>query len=159
MINATAIVLAAGEGRRLGGDTPKTYLPIAGRPLALRPLDRMCSASSVEAVVLVVAAEQKAVCESLLRADAAEHDRRWLLRTRGGTRQESGRRGRGGPRRGTRGGGGAPAVERCARRRPGGGGCECCAPGRWSFRPGSGGRSSGRASASGVSQPPPRRQP
>ena len=93
MINATAIVLAAGEGRRLGGDTPKTYLPIAGRPLVLRTLDRMFSASSVEAVVLVVAAEQKALCESLLQSDAALQDRRWLLQTGGATRQESARRG------------------------------------------------------------------
>ena len=93
MINATAIVLAAGEGRRLGGDTPKTYLPIAGRPLLLRTLDRMFSASSVKAVVVVVAAEQKARCESLLSSDAALRDRRWLLQTGGATRQESARRG------------------------------------------------------------------
>jgi 2-C-methyl-D-erythritol 4-phosphate cytidylyltransferase len=93
MMNATAIVLAAGEGRRLGGDTPKTYLPIAGRPLVLRTLDRMFSASSVESVVLVVAAEQRARCESLLRSDAALRDRRWLLQTGGATRQESARRG------------------------------------------------------------------
>jgi 2-C-methyl-D-erythritol 4-phosphate cytidylyltransferase len=93
MMNATAIVLAAGEGRRLGGDTPKTYLPIAGRPLVLRTLDRMFSASSVESVVLVVAVEQRARCESLLRADAALRNRRWLLQTGGATRQESARRG------------------------------------------------------------------
>lgn len=93
MISATAIVLAAGEGRRLDGGAPKTYLPIAGRPLLLRTLDRMLSASSVEAVVVVVAAEHKARCESLLRSDRALRDRRWLLQTGGATRQESARRG------------------------------------------------------------------
>ena len=93
MMNAAAIVLAAGEGRRIGGDTPKAYLPIAGRPLVLRTLDRMFSASAVESVVLVVAAEQRARCESLLRSDAALRNRRWSLQTGGATRQESARRG------------------------------------------------------------------
>jgi 2-C-methyl-D-erythritol 4-phosphate cytidylyltransferase len=93
MTNATAVILAAGEGRRLGGDTPKAYVPLAGRPLVLRTLDRLFSASSVEAVVLVVAPDQKARCESLLRSDRALKDRPWLLQTGGSTRQESARRG------------------------------------------------------------------
>ena len=92
-MKATAIVLAAGDGRRLGGDTPKAYLPIAGRPLVLRTLDRMFAASSVGTVVLVVAAEHRARCESLLRSDAAMKDQRWLLQTGGATRQESAKRG------------------------------------------------------------------
>ena len=93
MMNATAIVLAAGEGRRLGGNAPKAYLPIGGRPLVLRTLDRLFSASSVESVVLVVAAGQRARCESLLQSDTALRGRRWLLQTGGATRQESARRG------------------------------------------------------------------
>ena len=92
-MKATDIILAAGEGRRLGGDAPKAYLPIAGRPLVLRTLDRMFSATSVEAVVLVIAAEQTERCESLLRSDAALKDRRWVLQSGGATRQESARRG------------------------------------------------------------------
>jgi 2-C-methyl-D-erythritol 4-phosphate cytidylyltransferase len=92
-MKATAIVLAAGDGRRLGGDTPKAYLPIAGRPLVLRTLDRMFAASSVGTVVLVVAAEHRARCESLLRSDAGIKDQRWLLQTGGATRQESAKRG------------------------------------------------------------------
>jgi 2-C-methyl-D-erythritol 4-phosphate cytidylyltransferase len=93
MVNASAIVLAAGDGRRLGGDVPKPFLEIAGRPLVLRTLDRMFSAPSVETVVLVVAAEQRSRCESLLRSDAALRERRWLIQTGGATRQESARRG------------------------------------------------------------------
>jgi len=93
MMNATAIVLAAGEGRRLGGNAPKAYLPIGGRLLVLRTLDRLFSASSVESVVLVVAAGQRARCESLLQSDTALRGRRWLLQTGGATRQESARRG------------------------------------------------------------------
>lgn len=90
---ATAIVLAAGEGRRVGGETPKSYLPIVGRPLVLRTLDRMFSAPSVETVILVVAAGQEKRAESILRADAALKNRPWFVRTGGATRQQSAKRG------------------------------------------------------------------
>ena len=93
MKRATAVVLAAGQGLRLGGDIPKTYLPIAGRPLVLRTLDRMFSAASVEEVVLVVAADQMVRCEQMLCSDPALKDRPWLLQTGGATRQQSARRG------------------------------------------------------------------
>ena len=53
-MHVTAIILAAGTGRRIGGDLSKTYLPVAGRPLVLRTLDRMFSSTLVEKVILVV---------------------------------------------------------------------------------------------------------
>jgi 2-C-methyl-D-erythritol 4-phosphate cytidylyltransferase len=93
MKRATAVVLAAGESRRLGGEMPKPYLPIAGRPLILRTLDRLFAATSVDGVVLVVAADQIARCESLLRSDLALKDRPCVLQAGGATRQESARRG------------------------------------------------------------------
>ena len=88
-MHATAIVLAAGEGRRIGGEIPKTFLPIAGRPLVLRTLDRMFAARAVENVVLVIAANEIERCQSMLRADAALRDRPWLLQAGGLTRQQS----------------------------------------------------------------------
>jgi 2-C-methyl-D-erythritol 4-phosphate cytidylyltransferase len=90
---ASAIVVAAGEGRRIGGEIPKTYLPIAGRPLVLRTLDRVFSSRAVESVVLVVADGEMSRCESLLRADPALQNRRWLLQVGGATRQQSVQRG------------------------------------------------------------------
>ena len=93
MKRATAVVLAAGQGLRLGGNTPKTYLPVAGRPLVLRTLDRIFAAASIEEVVLVVAADQILRCEQLLRSDPALKDRPWLLQAGGATRQQSARRG------------------------------------------------------------------
>jgi 2-C-methyl-D-erythritol 4-phosphate cytidylyltransferase len=89
----TAIVLAAGEGRRLGANEPKVFLPIAGRPLVLRTLDRVFSARTVENVVLVIAANEAARCESMLRSDATLRGCSWLLQTGGATRQQSARRG------------------------------------------------------------------
>ena len=93
MKRVTAIVLAAGQSRRLGGAIPKTYLPIAGRPLVLRTLDRMFSAASIAEVVLVVAADQLQRCEQMLRADAALKNCPWVLQAGGATRQQSARRG------------------------------------------------------------------
>jgi 2-C-methyl-D-erythritol 4-phosphate cytidylyltransferase len=92
-MHVTAIVVAAGAGRRIGGAIPKTYLPIAGRPLVLRTMDRMFSARSVERVVLVVAADEMERCAALLRGDAALRDRPFVLQTGGATRQQSAKRG------------------------------------------------------------------
>jgi 2-C-methyl-D-erythritol 4-phosphate cytidylyltransferase len=93
MKRATAIVLAAGEGRRIGGEVPKAYLSIAGRPMVLRTLDRMFSSQAVKNVVLVVAAAELARCETILRADPALQNRPWLLQVGGATRQQSAKRG------------------------------------------------------------------
>jgi 2-C-methyl-D-erythritol 4-phosphate cytidylyltransferase len=88
-MNATAIVVAAGEGRRIGGDTPKAYLPIAGRPIVSRTLDRFFSTRTVRQVVLVVAANELARCESMLRADSRLTSHAWVLQSGGATRQQS----------------------------------------------------------------------
>src|SRR5262245_59691397 len=92
-MHATAIVLAAGAGRRVGGTTPKTFLPIAGRPLVLRTVDRMFSARTVGDVIVVVAAGELERCQSMLRVDDALRGRPWRLQTGGATRQQSAKRG------------------------------------------------------------------
>lgn len=92
-MHVTAIVLAAGEGRRIGGDVFKAYLPIAGRPLVLRTLDRMFAAKTVEKVILVVAGNEITRCNALLRADPALCARPCELQTGGATRQQSAIRG------------------------------------------------------------------
>lgn len=92
-MRVTSIILAAGEGRRMGGEISKTYLPIAGRPLVLRTLDRMFSARTVDNVVLVIAAGELARCESMLRNDVELRGRPWILQSGGATRQQSAKRG------------------------------------------------------------------
>lgn len=92
-MGVAAIVLAAGAGRRMGGERTKAYLPIAGRPLVLRTLDRMFATKTVEQVVLVVRAEEMDRCRALLGADPLLCHRPYQLRAGGSTRQESARRG------------------------------------------------------------------
>ena len=92
-MRVTAIILAAGEGRRVGGKMSKSYLPIAGRAMVLRTLDRMFSAQTVDRVVLVVGANEWARCDSLLRGDRELKDRPWSLQSGGATRQQSAQRG------------------------------------------------------------------
>jgi 2-C-methyl-D-erythritol 4-phosphate cytidylyltransferase/2-C-methyl-D-erythritol 4-phosphate cytidylyltransferase/2-C-methyl-D-erythritol 2,4-cyclodiphosphate synthase len=92
-MNVTAIIVAAGEGRRIGGNTPKIFLPLCGRAMILRTLDRFFSASTISSIVVVVAADQLNYAEAMLQADGASRARPWVLQSGGATRQESVRRG------------------------------------------------------------------
>jgi 2-C-methyl-D-erythritol 4-phosphate cytidylyltransferase len=92
-MRVTAIVVAAGTGRRIGGQVSKIYLPIAGRPVVLRTLDKLFSTKSVDQVVLVVAANEVERCGALLRTDANLCARPCILQTGGATRQQSAKRG------------------------------------------------------------------
>ncbi|MGH7927122.1 MAG: 2-C-methyl-D-erythritol 4-phosphate cytidylyltransferase [Candidatus Binatia bacterium] len=92
-MNATAIIVAAGDSRRIGGNTPKIFLPLCGRPMILRTLDRFFSARTIGKVVLVVAANERSRAKAMLEADAALENRAWALQSGGATRQESVRRG------------------------------------------------------------------
>lgn len=60
-----AIVVAAGSGSRLGGDTPKALRPLAGRPLVSHSLAAL-AAGGVDRAVLVVAAGLQPDYETVL---------------------------------------------------------------------------------------------
>jgi 2-C-methyl-D-erythritol 4-phosphate cytidylyltransferase len=92
-MHVTVIVVAAGEGQRIGGAIPKPYLLLAGRPMILRALDRCFAARTVNDVILVVAENEFARCKALVISDGALRDRSWRLQTGGVTRQESVKRG------------------------------------------------------------------
>ncbi|MBI4740308.1 MAG: 2-C-methyl-D-erythritol 4-phosphate cytidylyltransferase [Betaproteobacteria bacterium] len=49
-----AIVPAAGSGTRFGGETPKQYLPLAGRPLIYHTLGALCRCARIERVWAVL---------------------------------------------------------------------------------------------------------
>lgn len=52
-----ALVPAAGSGARFGAQTPKQYLPIAGRPLIFHALFALCQSPQIERVWVVLAAD------------------------------------------------------------------------------------------------------
>jgi 2-C-methyl-D-erythritol 4-phosphate cytidylyltransferase len=54
-MSVAALVLAAGRGERLGGGTPKAFVPLAGRPLLWHALAAMAAAPVIERVVPVIA--------------------------------------------------------------------------------------------------------
>jgi 2-C-methyl-D-erythritol 4-phosphate cytidylyltransferase len=88
-MKATAIIVAAGEGLRIGGEIPKPYLSLCGRAMVLRTLDRFFAARSIGQVVLVVAAGALSRCEGMLRGDSVLGQRLWVLQCGRATRQES----------------------------------------------------------------------
>jgi 2-C-methyl-D-erythritol 4-phosphate cytidylyltransferase len=93
MSRVTALIVAAGEGRRIGADVPKTYLPIGGRPMVLRTLDRFFATRTVERVVLVIAANDLSRCKTMLRGDPLLGNCAWVLQGGGATRQQSVKKG------------------------------------------------------------------
>ena len=48
-----AILVAAGRGERLGGDRPKAFAPLRGRPLLAESLERLEASDWIDAIVLV----------------------------------------------------------------------------------------------------------
>lgn len=49
-----AVVPAAGIGQRMAGHLPKQYLPLAGRPVLVRTLDRLAAHRRIAGIVLVL---------------------------------------------------------------------------------------------------------
>lgn len=56
MDDAVAIVLAAGRGDRLGGETPKAFVSLAGRTLLERSVSSACADAGIASVLVVASA-------------------------------------------------------------------------------------------------------
>src|SRR5579875_1396981 len=63
----SAVIVAAGAGRRAGGDIPKQWRSLAGRPVALWSAEALVAAGASELIV-VVSREDRAHAEALFRA-------------------------------------------------------------------------------------------
>lgn len=50
-----ALVPAAGSGSRFGGELPKQYMPLAGKPLIHHALAALCASTDIETVFVVLA--------------------------------------------------------------------------------------------------------
>jgi 2-C-methyl-D-erythritol 4-phosphate cytidylyltransferase len=92
-VNATAIIAAAGEGRRVGADISKVYLPIGGRAVLLRTLDQFFQIKTIKNIIVVIAKQDSERCQSLLSRDPRAGAQSWILQTGGSSRQKSVARG------------------------------------------------------------------
>ncbi len=60
MTETVALVVAAGRGERIGGDVPKQYLSLAGRPLLFHSVAAFAGHRAVEAVRVVIHPDDRA---------------------------------------------------------------------------------------------------
>ncbi|HFQ15118.1 MAG TPA: bifunctional 2-C-methyl-D-erythritol 4-phosphate cytidylyltransferase/2-C-methyl-D-erythritol 2,4-cyclodiphosphate synthase [Rhodobacteraceae bacterium] len=84
-----ALVVAAGRGRRAGGDVAKQYARIGGQPVLRHPLRALSGAAVIDAVLTVIHADDN----DLYAACASGIDKLLAPVAGGATRQESVRRG------------------------------------------------------------------
>jgi 2-C-methyl-D-erythritol 4-phosphate cytidylyltransferase/2-C-methyl-D-erythritol 2,4-cyclodiphosphate synthase len=86
--SVTALIVAAGTGSRVGGELPKQYRPIGGKPLLAHAVDALVGHPHIHAVRVVIGAGQEALAETALGGRDVGP-----LIVGGATRQESVRRG------------------------------------------------------------------
>lgn len=79
MTGLWCVVPAAGRGRRFGGDVPKQYLELAGKPLLLQTLERLAAHPRIAGLMLVIAADDASWAHGLIEVLGKP-----LLRTVGG---------------------------------------------------------------------------
>ena len=53
------VIVAGGKGTRMGGDVPKQFLPIGGRPVLMRTLERFHEFDPEMQLVVVLPADQQ----------------------------------------------------------------------------------------------------
>lgn len=58
-LTRAAIIVAGGKGRRMGGDVPKQFLPLEGRPVLMRTIDRFRQFDPTMQIVLVLPKDQQ----------------------------------------------------------------------------------------------------
>lgn len=87
-----AVVVAAGRGQRLGLAYNKVFLPIGGRSVLMRCLDRLASIDEIEGIVLVISREDEARYGELVRREGRCEKVRSVVHG-GETRQQSVRAG------------------------------------------------------------------
>jgi 2-C-methyl-D-erythritol 4-phosphate cytidylyltransferase/2-C-methyl-D-erythritol 2,4-cyclodiphosphate synthase len=62
----TALIVAAGSGSRMGGDLPKQYRALGGKPVVRRAVEALISHARIDAVRVVIGAGQQALAAEAL---------------------------------------------------------------------------------------------
>lgn len=87
-MRVNAVIVAAGEGKRMGGKVPKPFLSLGGSPLILHTLNRF-AASQVRKVILVAARRELSRCQELIRSDSQLGGLECIFQSGGQRRQDS----------------------------------------------------------------------
>lgn len=87
-MRVNAVVVAAGEGKRMREKIPKPFLPLGGRPIILHTLYRF-AASQVRKVVLVTAGREMTGCQELILSDSRLGNLEFVFESGGLRRQDS----------------------------------------------------------------------
>ena len=61
------VIVAGGKGLRMGGEVPKQFLPVGGRPVLMRTLERFHQYDDTLQIVLVLPKEQQEYWQQLCR--------------------------------------------------------------------------------------------
>lgn len=85
------IIVAGGKGLRMGSDIPKQFLPLNGRPVLMRTMERFRSYSERLNIILVLPESQQGYWQELCREHAFGVE--YLMATGGETRFHSVRNG------------------------------------------------------------------
>lgn len=85
------IIVAGGSGRRMGGDVPKQFLPVGGKPVLMRTIERFAAADSSLNIILVLPAAHREWWHELCRDYS--FDVAHTVVDGGATRYESSQRG------------------------------------------------------------------
>ena len=64
-MTTAAIIVAAGQGTRMGGGVPKQWRALGGSPVALHALNRFAAHPAITQIILVVAAEATTIPDAL----------------------------------------------------------------------------------------------
>ena len=91
-MRVNAVIVAAGEGKRMGANVPKPFLSLGGRPLILHTLSRFAT-SRVRKLVLVVAESDISRYPKLIQSDPQLSGLEFLFQAGGPRRQDSVRQG------------------------------------------------------------------
>ena len=67
-MTVTALIVAAGSGSRMGGEVPKQYRLLAGKPVLAHAVDALASHPGIDAVRVVIGAGQQEMARSALGA-------------------------------------------------------------------------------------------
>lgn len=88
MISTSAIIVAAGEGKRFNKSIPKQFSPLNNHPILYYTVDRFIKAKFVDEIILVVA--DKYLNKSILnKCIPKDSNKRIKIATGGKTRQDS----------------------------------------------------------------------